>query len=146
MRSGLTPCWLWKASTQQAGYGQFHMEGKQRLAHRVAFEFWYGRTPSKQACHTCDNRICVNPHHLFEGSAKENMQDALAKGRMKPCFAHRPKGEKSHLSKLTAGKVMEIRALRKDGFSLNQLARNFGVSRGCIEGVIHRRNWKHLAE
>ena len=33
------------------------------------------------ACHKCDTPWCVNPEHIFIGTAKDNSLDAHAKGR-----------------------------------------------------------------
>ena len=58
------------------GYGRLWYKGKHHLAHRSSYEFYKGKiTDGKFICHTCDNRKCINPDHLYEGSFRENSQD-----------------------------------------------------------------------
>lgn len=79
-----TGCHEWHGMRTQGGYGQFSLDGRRQLAHRVAWAWTYGPIPKGQlVCHHCDNRRCVNVLHLFLGSHRDNMQDALNKGRMK---------------------------------------------------------------
>jgi hypothetical protein len=76
-------CWEWKAAKAPNGYGRFGMGSKVIQAHRVAWELIYGSIPDKlYVLHSCDNRGCMNPSHLFLGTYKDNMQDCSRKGRL----------------------------------------------------------------
>ena len=74
-------CWTWNAST--IGYPPFeygHFNGS--TAHRYSYQLHHGDIPEGMfVCHTCDNPLCINPKHLFLGTAKDNSQDRINKGR-----------------------------------------------------------------
>lgn len=88
-RRGPDECWPWLAQRQQrrGNYGRF----RDRMAHRVAYELHYGVAPGElMVCHTCDNPPCVNPAHLWLGSAAENVEDCIRKGRFRRPVRSRP--------------------------------------------------------
>lgn len=77
-------CWEWNASIfKLTGYGQFALESTRPInAHRMAWILEHGDIPDgMNVCHHCDNRLCVNPAHLFLGSQQDNMIDMTEKGR-----------------------------------------------------------------
>lgn len=75
-------CWIWQKSNNYR-YGQISINGKLVYAHRYSWELKNGPIPKGMyVCHHCDVTLCVNPDHLFIGTAKDNVQDAIRKGRM----------------------------------------------------------------
>lgn len=75
-------CWLWQGASVN-GRGQLSVNGKNMLATRFAYQQFKGAIPDGMyVCHTCDDPRCVNPDHLWLGTARENAQDGIAKGRM----------------------------------------------------------------
>ena len=75
-------CWEWSGPMHTQGYGIMYWEGRAEKSHRIAFELAKGSIPAgAYICHTCDNRTCCNPAHLFLGDHLANMQDKARKDR-----------------------------------------------------------------
>lgn len=133
-------CWLWLAGVRRRGYGIISLEGPHfgnGVAHRVAWELYRGPIPEGMSVlHRCDVPGCVNPDHLFLGSALDNVIDMLAKGRAKP-----PRGEEHHTTHLTDGDVCAIRASREPGHTL---AASFAVSQSTISEIRSGKRWRHV--
>lgn len=92
--AGPNGCWLWIASLNNQGYGQFKLTPKPLNtvgAHRVALMLFRGIaiTPRRTLSgtmsvdHLCRNRRCVNPDHLEYVSQQENVRRALFKSHCK---------------------------------------------------------------
>lgn len=75
-------CWVWNGGRRQKGYGFFRIAGKRVRAHRFSYELFVGKIPADLfVLHRCDNPPCVNPLHLFLGTAADNYHDMVSKGR-----------------------------------------------------------------
>ena len=75
-------CWPWLAYTGHNGYGQFFLEtGWPWGAHRVAYLLVVGDPKGMCVCHSCDNKICCNPSHLWIGTYADNNKDMTIKNR-----------------------------------------------------------------
>ena len=138
---GADECWEWTASLGSRGYGQFGVGYKLTGSHRVSYELANGAIPEGLlVCHHCDNKRCCNPAHLFLGTAQDNTQDMVNKGRHKYISHY---GEKHGKSKLTAEQVAEIRRRYSGKYGEKAaLAREYAVSPSQIGIIINNKNWQ----
>jgi hypothetical protein len=126
-------CWIWTGAVNNAGYGICASESKKTSsAHRVSYEAFVGKIPEGMIiAHACDNRLCVNPAHLWLATHKENSQDMVKKSRS-------AKGEKCGKSKLNDE---QIEFIRKSNLSHRQLGSMFDVSHATIGYVKRGVTW-----
>ena len=138
-------CWEWQASLDTRGYGNFGVpknDGTGRYimqrAHRVAWELTNGPLLGsvQHLCHTCDNRKCVNPAHLFIGNPTTNMADCVAKGRLND-----RKGENNPRAKVTDDVV---RAIRAEALPLSKLMQKYGLPQTTLSDIRRGHTWKHV--
>ena len=74
-------CWIWQRSRNSKGYGRLKHLGRTMYVHRIVYELVY-REVIDQVMHSCDIRLCCNPHHLSTGTNLDNVKDCIEKGRM----------------------------------------------------------------
>lgn len=133
-------CWLWSGPTWK-GYGVICGEGKKLLAHRYSFSAHKSIAQKHMdVCHSCDTPACVNPAHLFLGTAKDNMSDAAAKGRLK---VPRLLGEENGSAKLSNETVRNIKS-KLAAKSNRVLAAEFKTSASTISRIRLGLSWGHL--
>ncbi len=147
-------CWVWTAkATFPRGYGQFKVNGTPIRAHRISFTLSKGAI-SNGLCvlHSCDNPPCCNPKHLRLGTAKDNGEDMVSRGRSLTGSnstaiknpEKRPRGELHGQSKLTDLDVFAIRKLGDAQVNGQIIASKFGVTYRTIRNILSGRKWKHL--
>ncbi len=143
-------CWNWQRNPGTAGYGRMRINSKKHAVHRISWEIHYGPIPQLAdadyrgtcVCHHCDNRICVNPKHLFLATHKENMKDASSKKRMRSIPQY---GEDNPAAKLTTEEVVKIRELYKtNNYTQQELANLFGISFQHIHRIVRNKRWQWL--
>lgn len=132
-------CWDWNGSLSGT-YGHMRFNNKNIGIHRASWMIHRGEIPEGYSiCHTCDNKSCSNPDHLFLGTPKDNIQDMFNKGR-----ENKPQGEKIGTSKLTNENVFRIKELINMGVSCTRIAKDFGVHCMTVYDIKHNKTWKHI--
>lgn len=129
-----TGCWNFSGSLVNRygciGYGTNNL----LKAHRASYVVHFGEIPDHlDCCHSCDNPACINPDHLFLGTAKDNMDDMIRKGRK----AINPKGDNSFKHTLSDKQVAEIRDRYKGEWGQQtKLAIEYGVKQPTISAIL----------
>lgn len=154
-RPDLGQCWLWTGRRNAWGYGALKFN-RQQLAHRIMWLVTFGPIPAETPCvlHHCDNPLCVNPSHLWVGTNADNVADRVRKGRSAVLSGdlsgmHRnperaARGERCHMSKLTAADIRVIRRLRQEGRFLREIAARFNIGISTVHHVVADRTWRHV--
>jgi len=136
-------CWLWKGTINPNGYGQIKTKpcnGKtfSLVASRYALYLKTGVLPAFNihACHTCDNRQCVNPEHLFWGTSLHNQIDCMEKGRRKKPYANYDEARKIRA---------ELRAT-KNYAEIAEVSAKYGLSEHSGRAIKYGTKWDYIPE
>jgi hypothetical protein len=132
-READTGCLNWRGARTSNGYGGITFLGKTYTVHRLAWLAHRGPIPSElRICHSCDNRLCLEPSHLFLGTPQQNTIDMIQKGR------GRVFGGRERLDK---GRVASIKRRLLAGESVSALAAEMSVSINTIGDIKRGRTW-----
>lgn len=122
-------CWVMRGSKSPYDYGRVKVDGKTLPSNRFAWLITHGDPGKLYVLHSCDNRRCVNPKHLFLGTQSDNMRDMVEKGR-------HPR------LRLTRKDAVHIRALfEAGGITRAQLAEKYDVWWDHIDAIVKHRIW-----
>jgi hypothetical protein len=137
-----TSCKIYPGAKDKDGYGWQRKNGE-RKAHRAAWVEANGPIPEGMwILHSCDNPSCIEPTHLFLGTAKDNSDDMRKKGRQHyPGFSS--PGELNPNHKLTEEDVKHIRSVYKWGLG-PVLAKEYGVHRFTINRIVRGEKWREV--
>jgi hypothetical protein len=138
-------CWLWLGNLNHNGYGTLAIKvgevWRTVRAHRASYEAFVGPIPSElDACHSCDNRACVNPAHIFPGTRQQNVDDCLAKGRNGVV-----RGSRNGQAKIDETTARLIHARLRAGEGPAAISRAFSVSLHICKNISKGKGWQHLA-
>ena len=132
-------CWLWMKDWGSRGYGQFEINGRMYLSHRISYSTYVGPIPhGAHVLHKCDNPACVNPDHLYLGTHRENMRDMSRRGRGKPPLFL---GEACPWARVTDEMVRKIR-LEKRTSTL--AAPDYGIAASTFNSIRRGEKWSHV--
>lgn len=152
--AGPDACHPWLPGGDHHGYGKATLRGKQRQAHRVAWELANECPPPvghhiDHECHNeavrrgecqagkCPHRLCCNPAHLVDRAAADHVH---ATGPIP-----HPRGSDTHNAKLCEAQVAEIKQALRARVSQRALAQQYGVAIPTIGSISSGRTWRHVA-
>lgn len=129
-------CWQWQSySHPESGYGILSVTKlNERYAHRIAYILHYRRKIHGEILHSCDNRRCVNPHHLKDGTRQENISDRVQ--RRSDYWYERRWGGQSSSRKFSMKEVVEMKQMRKSGLSYIAIAKHFDTQNTTVSNIL----------
>lgn len=133
-------CFIWQGRIGKDGYGILWWKDYPYRAHRISYELYNGKIPEgKVVCHTCNNKLCVNPDHLYVATQAKNTQDAARDGLMA-----QKTGEDSHASKLTREQAIEIIKRRKKGEEAESISKDYGITHWTVYDLMKGKSWPDI--
>lgn len=144
-------CWEWQAYRNSTNYGVRDAV----FAHRIAWMLINGPIPDGLwVLHRCDNPPCVRPDHLFLGTAQQNTDDMVSKGRAATGDRSGPRkhpenyrrGSTIPWAQLTESDIPEIRRRLRAGETSVAIAADYPVGFQAIKRIKYGYAWKHVPD
>ena len=135
-------CWICTSHKPNgSGYTHVRRNGKRFKTHRYMYEcIIKAIDEGLHLCHSCDVPLCINPYHMFEGTALDNMKDRDKKKRRTP-----PCGVLNGRAKLNEAQVKEIRRLYKEyEIPISDLAFIYSIGITAIHNIVNNKSWRHI--
>ena len=130
---------LGKTGGERGGYTDVYFQGKMWLAHRLINEVYCGGPLGDlNSLHHCDNKLCINPSHLYRGTQRENANDMFDRNRTTHV------GVRNANASLNARKVLTIRKMVAQGHEQKAVAKKFGINPSHVWKIVHRKVWTHV--
>ena len=131
-------CLICHLAPNARGYSPVSIGGRGGIkyrGHRLVWEEINGSIPEGiLVCHSCDNRRCINPDHLFLGMAKDNTQDMMKKGRHKYI---------THPKIVSKDQVEEMQRLRNSGLTLQETANTLNLALETVRKYLNSTYHRH---
>lgn len=133
-------CWLWSYGCDKWGYPKIKYHKESWIGHRLLFFLINERLPKPCLLHTCDKPLCMNYHHHYEGTQKQNITDMSERGR-----GNHLEGSAQRQSKLNEARVKQMRRLyASGGWTHLDLALLFDVGKSVVGRILLVQDWKHV--
>ena len=137
-------CWVWTGGTGNSGYGRMRINKKLYSPHRLMWEIYNKKLilNNMEICHKCDNRLCINPEHLFMGTHRDNMKDCSKKRRVHGILDEFGKsidnGYRFKIGNIPIGRklakedIINILNYLKNGYTQREIGEMYNVSHTTI--------------
>ena len=130
LTADINRCWLWQGSTNNHnGYGTLRVNGQGWLAHIYAWYITYGEKPTLKLLHSCEVAHCVNPHHLREGTQKENIHEMMLRNRYYQGV------------QITKEMVLKTLHLYQNQQNRAQIAKTVGIGYHAVTRIVQGTHW-----
>ena len=137
-------CWEWIGRTDPAGYAVLGISRKgtgftvMRVS-QIVYIIHNKKVQENLICHKCDNPLCINPNHLWDGTYQENYDDMVSKNRE----ASSQKLAEAKGTKISSEEVIRI---YKDPRPARQIARDYEVSRSLVQAIKAGTRKRYITE
>lgn|GEM_PF-1590971 len=147
-------CWEWMGPVSKVGRPKVLYRGRHISAARASYIAFNGDiSQGLFVCHSCDNPKCLNPRHLWLGTAADNSADMVKKGRQARGERNGAKihpdrlkrGSLNPQSKINESNVKDIINLYTiDKLSSTIIAKRFKISSSTVLSVVNKKTWRHV--
>lgn len=138
-------CWEWNGPINRRGYGKLKWNNKFMTAHRVSYMLHVGTIPEGMfVCHHCDRPECTRPSCLFIGSAQDNVDDMMRKGRGVKGRPSKIKGKLPPNTVIDKYKAIKIKERLLNGDSALKIAQETNISKNIVYAIKYGKTWRHV--